>query len=427
MVNQIISWFLLTITALVQGIAAEHMLETNPKTKRWFRIFVWIFQSGINSYINIWGGEHTNTMLLRNVIAILAYTFMICFLYKGAIWIRIVAIVALFFGMTAAELMMLVAVYILHANPEELLMICTDRTLGISVLFIAMGTCISIFTIFMIEFLWKKFLHRGKTMKYLPIFLVWMTCHKVTLLVMEYRFLAGEYEKVTSYAFFSSTVCILILLIIMFSQSEKETLENELRETKRKKELEHISHREIAKRRERLLKFSMDNSEIIRNIEKLLEEGNIRETEQLLEKLLNKIELTREYPYCGIPIVNVVLWEKKKECDKHGIKIEVNLRLPEQLSIEQMDICSVFSNMLDNAIRACKKSGTDAEIKVEAGIVGKYLIMKCENTSVNAPGKIPEGSGYGLKILKDIANRYEGMFQHEYKNQKYYAQLSAKI
>ena len=77
--------------------------------------------------------------------------------------------------------------------------------------------------------------------------------------------------------------------------------------------------------------------------------------------------------------------------------------------MQKIDICSVFGNLLDNAIRASlqyKTNKDEPEIYLTAGAKGDYLIIKCKNSSMK-PGDKPDGTGYGLKILKEIALKYD--------------------
>ncbi len=85
-------------------------------------------------------------------------------------------------------------------------------------------------------------------------------------------------------------------------------------------------------------------------------------------------------------------------------------------------------NLLDNAIRAChqyKTTSTEAEIHLTTGVKGEYLIIKCKNSSMK-PGDKPDGSGYGLKILKEIALKYQGDFHVEYHERVFEAQIILK-
>ena len=67
-------------------------------------------------------------------------------------------------------------------------------------------------------------------------------------------------------------------------------------------------------------------------------------------------------------ILDVILSEKKSICDENGINFLADINFSECGFIEITDICSIFSNMIDNAIEAClkiKDSNIDKEIKLD--------------------------------------------------------------
>jgi sensor histidine kinase regulating citrate/malate metabolism len=82
-----------------------------------------------------------------------------------------------------------------------------------------------------------------------------------------------------------------------------------------------------------------------------------------------------------------------------------------------MHLCSVFSNMLDNAIAACVKAQSRDKplIRLSSIVDGDYLIVKTTNPSEKPNSKAAPGRGYGLRILSELAERYGGNFQCHYR------------
>lgn len=425
--NQIINLLVLTATGTAQGIALEFMLETKESTKRWFRLLYWTILALGPSAISVFIASDGTTVIIRNIIHMVLMIIAIFWFYKDAFWKRFIGALMVYLGMACGELMFFVAIEVLRLDKDLILSIMTDKTSNISIFCISLCAIISTSITVIIAQVWRRVFHKKSNMKYFYAFMVYVLNHFLTIGVWANQIFNYQFKTSAVLSLLTSTICEVVLFVIMFSQSEKEALQEELVGIKQKTELEHVANREIEVRRKGLLQFTDTNKEKVKEISQLLQNNETKEAEIQLEELLNRIESTREYPYCGIPIVNAILSEKKKECEKHGIKMDVNIRIPEQLTVEQMDICSVFGNMLDNAIRACKKMKEENSfVYITAGAAGGYLIIKCENSCITAPSNKPEGTGYGLKILKDIANRYEGEFQTEYKEQKYYAQLSMK-
>ena len=96
----------------------------------------------------------------------------------------------------------------------------------------------------------------------------------------------------------------------------------------------------------------------------------------------------------------------------------------EVCSVAPLDLCSMFSNLLDNAIRACEELPEDKRIiDLSARNQGDYLLIRCDNPALEHPGNQPQGTGYGKKILRDIAERYHGEFQTSFADGVFTARL----
>ncbi len=56
-----------------------------------------------------------------------------------------------------------------------------------------------------------------------------------------------------------------------------------------------------------------------------------------------------------------------------------------------------------------------------------YLVLHCTNPVYSEQCKTPEGTGYGLKILKDMAKRYSGDFFIRRTEKSFFAKLSLAL
>ncbi len=87
--------------------------------------------------------------------------------------------------------------------------------------------------------------------------------------------------------------------------------------------------------------------------------------------------------------------------------------------IAEVDLCNLLSNILDNAIEASVKlPKEERQVIVKIDTVGEYLMIKSENRydgSINRENDKyltskadKKGHGYGLSIIKGIAEKYRG-------------------
>ena len=111
--------------------------------------------------------------------------------------------------------------------------------------------------------------------------------------------------------------------------------------------------------------------------------------------------------------------QKQKQLKQEHIQVSYEILLPEKISINTTDLSSIFFNLLDNAIEACSSSGNpDPEIRLSANISNGFLTIYMHNTKnplqsfTHKTTKSEPGShGYGLSIIEDICQKYNGSYQ----------------
>lgn len=121
---------------------------------------------------------------------------------------------------------------------------------------------------------------------------------------------------------------------------------------------------------------------------------------------------SRPTRYCDHPVADAVLWEQARRCEEAGIRLEARIDLPAGAGLSGAAICSLFSNVLDNAVHACLALPPHRRwIHCTAACRGAYLVVREENPwDPEAPAHAgpSSGSGLGLPILTELAGRCDG-------------------
>lgn len=422
MINQILCTLFMTIPGIIEGFALDQMLEPdNEKTKKPTRVIIW---SLYNMMWAVYGVFTERSVMLpgyvKTILINVGFVFIEHYLYKDPLWRKILAAVAIFFAVTSGELTLFFSRELF--DPEIISLM--DPTTKEFMLVTGFANVFSVVTILVLMNIWSRGNKKGKTMKYSVFFILYACNQSYVLTFMGEKMFFTHMGDVLLFCWMGSVIIMMVLIVILFNQAEKESMEQKLQEMKQKKELEQKHYLDIARKREEISNVFRYHKNEVHELQGFLKERRMDEVEKSLEKLYKNLEKTKEYPYCSIPIVNVVLSEKEKICDEKNVHLEVGLRIPEEINIKQMDLCRIFGNLLDNAIRACEGGQV---IYLTSGILGEYLIINCENPSSRAPGKVPEGSGYGTLILKDIAKQYRGEFDVVYENGIFCAQVMLRV
>jgi sensor histidine kinase regulating citrate/malate metabolism len=244
-------------------------------------------------------------------------------------------------------------------------------------------------------------------------------------LLMLYSFSFDEWSAFWLSGLLFGLAANVLLLLYAISQEKKTAAQEELRETRHRIALEKSHYEAVEQRREELAVIRRDFNRKLETVAGFVRSGEDKEARAGISALAGKINRTKENPYCAIPVINAVLTEKDRNCAAAGIALSVDLNLPDALAVEPMHLCSIFSNILDNAIAACLEiQGADRPvIRLSTLPDGDYLFIKAVNPSAE-PKKSAPGRGYGTRILKELANRYEGDFQSDYRDGMFTAVVS---
>ena len=218
----------------------------------------------------------------------------------------------------------------------------------------------------------------------------------------------------------------LAAVILLFTQrnvykEKKQLTEKYLNEQK--------NHYEYLEKREReTKKFRHDFRSHLELISNLAKNHEVDEIHSYLETLQIKIDELGNGVTVQNGIVDAILNQYYAKALQLGITMEVKGRFPGDCGIDAYDICTIFSNILSNAIEAAE----DAEekyVSVECRYNERNIIIVVKNSFRNEP---ENGSpvlktrkedldyhGYGLTNMKDSVDKYNGVFDIEVKEDRF--------
>lgn len=119
----------------------------------------------------------------------------------------------------------------------------------------------------------------------------------------------------------------------------------------------------------------------------------------------------------GKPILDVLLKEKLSYAKRNRIVVSYDVTIPSDFAIDDMDLCVLFSNILDNAITACVE-GTEEEkhLSLSAKVKSQFLVVEAVNTTSASQ---PIVWGTGLMNVQHMAEKYHGTVETELSNGKF--------
>lgn len=176
---------------------------------------------------------------------------------------------------------------------------------------------------------------------------------------------------------------------------------------------------------EELQKYKHDIKNNLLTLFYLYENEEYITAKNYLEKLVGKLDYTKEcLQLSDHLIINAILNDKIRK-NTH-IKFKVSCKCSDSLFIEDVDLNMLLSNVLDNTIEYLNSHNlVDKYIDVNIIEHQNILIVSVKNptyksfkydSNMGTTKKNKLNHGYGLSIVKNIVNRYDGNVEFESSN-----------
>ncbi|MCI8817968.1 MAG: GHKL domain-containing protein [Oscillibacter sp.] len=179
---------------------------------------------------------------------------------------------------------------------------------------------------------------------------------------------------------------------------------------------------EAQARYEQTKSFRHDIKNHLSVLDGLLRGGKLEESREYLKKL-ETVSESLSFPYqTGNPVVDILLGEKLGLAKE--IAAEVSLILPKPCGIDDLDLCVLFANALDNAIAACRSGDGARAIRVGGKRQGDFYMLTFENTCPEGP--LPP-AGTGLSNIQAVAEKYRGAVLTEKNGQRFYLSVLLNV
>ncbi len=173
------------------------------------------------------------------------------------------------------------------------------------------------------------------------------------------------------------------------------------------------------------IKHDMNNHNNIISV--LLQNSEYDELKNYMNKYNKNItNLDNEVLICKNKIIDAICLSKRSICKEKGINIKFDIKIPEIISIDDLDLCVIYGNILDNAIEACtrmKDQSREKFIDIKSNILRGYLTIKIVNSKDEVSMK---KNGKFVTLKKDKKNHGIGIYSVQKSVDKYNGQVILK-
>ncbi len=151
----------------------------------------------------------------------------------------------------------------------------------------------------------------------------------------------------------------------------------------------------------------------------ILESGDIQRARRYITSVTSEMDQMPEGRYSHNLLVNVIAGTYLNQAKAEGIQVDARLNVPPELPMADEDLSVFLSNMLQNALEACRRMDKekDRSIIVQMRLRNNFLFIKCVNStddrkdhSEKADTETPGNEhGHGLVAMERIAEKYGSM------------------
>lgn len=145
--------------------------------------------------------------------------------------------------------------------------------------------------------------------------------------------------------------------------------------------------------------------------------GDWEETRKYLWKLNDDLTTVDTVIKTGNVMLDAILNSKLTLIKSKEIDVNARATVPKEMSVSEIDLCTIIGNLLDNAMEACMElPNGERSIRVFIGVMKAQLYISVQNTSQTALKKSGgkylstkgEDRGFGLMRVDMIAKRCGG-------------------
>ena len=227
-------------------------------------------------------------------------------------------------------------------------------------------------------------------------------------------------EVVVEFLGFVLCIAYLLFLLVYFKQyEEKQEAQQrnrmmEMQRAQSKKELEAIKRSEYSAS---LLRHDMRH--FLANISAFIDNDETEKAKEYISEVLQSVDQTTMHKYCKNEIVNMILSSHENEIKANQIELQHSIQIPERLPFSDVDLTSILSNALENAIHAVLPLEAEKrKIVLDLRMNGEKLLISVKNTFAEMPQIVDgmplsqkAGHGFGTQSIRYITEKMKGNCQ----------------
>lgn len=231
------------------------------------------------------------------------------------------------------------------------------------------------------------------------------------------------------FAYWCVVIGLIIQLVLLINtlvtrnvHKENEKLAKQFLESQN----EHYQY--LEKREYETKKFRHDIKNHLLLLENMVSTGKHEDAQEYLNMINEKVSSFSNQISVNNGIADAILNRFYTEAQETGIALKVYGHFPMECYVTAYDICTIFSNLLSNAIRA-ESETEEKEVFVHIKYIDNKVLLTIENDYVNELNEVDGvfkttkkdtlGHGYGLSNVRECVERNGGSISISTENHRF--------
>ncbi|MGN0155442.1 MAG: sensor histidine kinase [Lachnospiraceae bacterium] len=275
----------------------------------------------------------------------------------------------------------------------------------------------------------------------LALFCLTMFMSAATLGVFATGSYRADLMKVTAVFSVASVVIVILLIVYMISIVNNQKIQKELMDILEEKNgLQEQYYKVLYEKNDEMRSFRHDYHHHLKQLRQRIMGQEYDEALEYINTLLGtgKNVLSNPHIYSGNQMIDSVIYGVLYSCGEKDISFQYKGKIKRKLYIEDIDLCVVLSNALENAVEACMLCEGKREISMQVAMYQENLQIRISN-SYNKTSQKENGCyatekadkdnhGYGMRNMKKVVEKYDGILESVEKDEKFqlFIQLNEK-
>lgn len=256
-----------------------------------------------------------------------------------------------------------------------------------------------------------------------------LLCFPVIMIFLLFSYFISTTTNFTVWVliFLTALSIILVMARTLQSAASVQRIQESEKAVAAQLEIQRREYEGICKKMELGRTYRHDMRHHLTVLEGLAGKDNNEELLRYISGLTGQLSEISQENYCENITINAVLSSCIGRAAKElGCSVRCSVQIPAQIPFDEIDVCVILANALENAVHACEKT---AEARRNIQITADFrdnrkmtvsVVNPCDTQiefDANGFPIVPKrkGHGIGLKSIAAIARKYNGLFHCECK------------